>query len=84
MCRAESVWYVLNSATVDLNLKYLQHEFTKDCTTMTTSVFNCQVNASSMKNKDNAAVLCNLKETKLLHVKQVYISRGEAAIAQSV
>jgi hypothetical protein len=78
------MWYVFNSATVDLNLKYLQYEFSKDCTATTISVFNCQVNASSMKNKDNAAVLCGLKETKLLHVEQVYISRAAAAIVQSI
>jgi hypothetical protein len=47
-CRTEDVCCMFNSATVDLNLKYLQHEFTKDCATVLTSVFNCQVNVSSM------------------------------------
>jgi hypothetical protein len=43
---------MFTSATVDFNVKYLQYEFTKDCAAMISLIFNCRVNAYSVREKD--------------------------------
>jgi hypothetical protein len=72
-CWTESFWCMFNSATVDLNLKYLQYEFTKDCATMISSIFNCQVNATSIRKKYKTyGGTSQSQRNKVLHLEQVY------------